>query len=74
MPDPVRVVGLENEQDEAIICRLVTGVVQQWDRIPKAVQGDILKDATAGLTNGPETTSFRQEITAFIHRHAGDRP
>jgi hypothetical protein len=73
MPDSVKVVTFENEQDETIVCRLVTGVVQHWDRIPKRVQGDILRDAAVGLRHGPEATSIREQITTFIHRHAGDR-
>ena len=72
MPEPVKLVTTENEQDETIVRRLVTGVIQQWDRIPKRVQGDILTDATVGLRNEPETTSFREQITAFIHKHGGD--
>ena len=59
MPEPGTTVVFENAQDEAIVRRLVTGVIQQWDRIPKRVQGDILRDATVGLRNGPETTSCR---------------
>ena len=72
MPEPVKVVTFENAENEAIVRRLVTGVIQQWDRIPKRIQGDILTDATVGLRNGPETTSFREQITAFIHKHGGD--
>jgi hypothetical protein len=74
MVDSVKVVRFENDEDETIVRRLVTGVVQQWDRIPKRVQGDILRDAAAGLRNGPETTAFRQQLTTFIHKHAADRP
>jgi hypothetical protein len=72
MAEPGIIVVLENAQNEAIVRRLVSGVIQQWDRIPKRVQGDILRDATVGLRNGPETTSYREQITAFIHKHGGD--
>ena len=72
MPELDTVVVLENAEDEAIVRRLVSGIVRQWDRIPKRVQGDILRDATLGLRNGPETTSCREQITAFIHKHGGD--
>ena len=66
MPEPVNVVTFKYEQDEMIVRRLVTGVVQQWDRIPKHVQADILRDATMARGNGPETTSLREQITTFI--------
>ena len=72
MPDPFKLVTVESDQVEEIVRRLVTGVVQQWDRIPKRVQSDILRDATIGLRNGVETTSFRERITGFIHKHGGD--
>ncbi len=74
MPDPVKVVTFENEQEEMIVRRLVTGVVQQWDRIPKHVQAEILRDATLARGSGPETAALREQITTFIHKHAGDRP
>ena len=73
MLEPVKVVTLENEQDEMIVRRLVTGVVQQWDRIPKHVQNDILRDAALAQGNGPNAVSLREQITTFIHQHAGDR-
>jgi hypothetical protein len=73
MPEPIKVLTVEHEQDEMIVRRLVTGVVQQWDRIPKHVQNDILRDAALAQGSGPETTSLREQITAFIHQHAGDR-
>ena len=74
MPEPVKVVTFEDAQDEMIVCRLVTGVVQQWDRIPKHVQAEILKDAALAQGSGPGTTALREQITTFIHKHAGDRP
>ena len=74
MPGPIQIVAVENEQDEVIVRRLVTGVVQQWDRIPKHVQVEILRDAALAEGNAPTSTSLREQITTFIHKHAGDRP
>ena len=74
MPEPVQIVAFENEQDEMIVRRLVTGLVQQWDRIPKHVQGDILRDAALAEGDATASTSLREQIKTFIHKHAGDRP
>ena len=72
MREPGAIVVFENAESEAIVRRLVTGVIRQWDRIPKRVQGDILRDATVGLRNGPETISCCEKITALIHKYTGD--
>lgn len=74
MRGPVQIIALENEQDEMIVRRLATGLVQQWDRIPKHVQGDILRDAALAEGKKPASTHLREQITTFIHKHAGDRP
>ena len=73
MPGPVQVVAFENEQDEMIARRLVTGLVQQWDRIPKHVQGDILRDAALAEGKVPASISLRQQITTFIQARRGPR-
>ncbi len=73
MSKPIEVITVSAENEE-VIRRLVTGVVQQWDRIPKHVQEDILRDATLANSAGAPTTSLREQVTAFIHQHAGDRP
>ena len=52
MAEPGTIVVLENAQNEAIVRRSGSGVIQQWDRIPKRVQGDILRDAKVGLETG----------------------
>ena len=71
MRDPIKIIAFDGERDE-IVRRLVTGVIHQWDRIPKHVQDDILKDAVlAG--DGSDAGSLRAKLTAFIHSQAGDQ-
>jgi hypothetical protein len=73
MPNPIQLISYDDEHGE-IVRRLITGVVRQWDRVPKHVQNDILRDAALADDAGSEATSFREQITAFIRSHAGDRP
>lgn len=73
MPNPIQLISYGDEDGE-IVRRLVTGVVRQWDRVPKHVQNDILRDAALAGDAGSEATSLREHITAFIRSHAGDRP
>ena len=73
MPNPIQLISYDDE-DGQIVRRLITGVVRQWDRVPKHVQNDILRDAALAVDAGSEANSFREQITAFIRSHAGDRP
>jgi len=73
MPEPIRLIGFDVDHDETVR-RLVTGVIHQWDRIPKHVQGDILRDAALADGAASEVGSLREQITAFIRSNAGDRP
>ena len=73
MPKPIQLISYEDE-DAPIVRRLITGVVRQWDRVPKHVQNDILRDAALAGNAGSQSNSFREQITAFIRSNAGDRP
>ena len=72
MPKPIRLISFDENHNETVR-RLVTGVIHQWDRIPKHVQDDILRDAALAGGAGSGTGSLREQITAFIRSNAGDR-
>jgi hypothetical protein len=57
----------ESEQD--IVRRIMTAVIAEWDGLPNATRDGILRQACVATDPGAKPKS-REEITAFIRKHA----
>ena len=74
MPGPVQIVSFENEQDEMIVRRFGHRGCSTMGSNTKTRPGRHLRDAALAEGDVPASTSLREQIKTFIHKHAGDRP
>jgi hypothetical protein len=58
-----------SEQD--IVRRIVTAVIAEWDGLPSATRDGLLREACLATdASAKPKTSLREEIAAFIRKHA----
>jgi hypothetical protein len=61
----MKMMGADDNPD--LVRRLATGLIAQWEAIPKNVQTAILRDATLAIDPGsPQQTSLEQALRQFI--------
>jgi len=55
--------------EEDIVRRLLTALVNQWDELPPAVQDLLLRKACLGFKLASAATSLREKTKVFIQKH-----